>query len=163
MLRVPSSAIPPQTDTNYLQCFPFGDMSADCCAFTREGSPCTSDVECRGAMVCDNNRCTGDSGCSEMCLLNGNLEEDCCILEMATGCRVNSDCLGRRTCDPVVRRCTGESGCLRVAEPRAEVVYDKNCICLQPGSLCESLDGVTCAAFCRLWSDARGTLHCTRS
>jgi hypothetical protein len=156
-------------DALLLQCFPFGAADADCCSPAREGDPCVVSQQCRGASACRDGRCAGDDRCDSVCLLGGRRDHDCCMQETPAGCRSDADCLGRRACDARTGQCAGDSGCRRRAdatETRApRVVYDADCLCLQPGDLCYMERGVPCASSCRLWQDDgdRGLLHCSRA
>ena len=136
-------------------CFPFGVPAANCCYGALAGGACERDGDCLGFLRCEGGACAGASGCERACR-NG-----CCAPEafLDGACSRDEDCAGLRRC--AGGQCVGDSGC--DIEPPAEggyVLYERACLCEPSGLPCPSVDGVACAAPCRLWRPADDLLVC---
>ena len=128
-------------------CFPFGVPAANCCFGAEVGGACERDGDCLGFLRCEAGACVGTSGCDRAC------KDGCCAPEAFYDgrCKDDAGCVGRRRC--VDGRCLGESGCDADGPTAAGsyVLYDRACLCEPSGLPCPSVDGVGCAAPCRLW------------
>ena len=137
-------------------CFPFGSsLEGNCCIGRGDGAKCERDNDCLGLMLCQDDRCTGSSGCDQFCSKEYNGKKiDCCVPEGVNlhRCTNDTDCIGARTCDRGV--CIGDSGCepsdASAASPtsKIKIVYDVQCLCLGATNTCAFPDGLPCAKEC---------------
>ena len=142
-------------------CFPFGDVSANCCLGQMEGSACNEDAVCRGLSRCVAGLCTGASGCEKAChtFVQGEIM-DCCRPEafFHGTCIKDHDCQGLRKCKDGF--CHGRSQC-RGNSSGNKILYDQECLCTST-VLCSQDMGVPCANNCQVWQPVEGLILCSR-